>query len=226
MHASARWTLVDAHLTVAVAPSSFLLLCSRHSWLSSSLYTSIPFQCKTCGRRIHSQGDMTIHLDWHFAMHKRAATIAKLQGGARWQNWYWDQEEWVHATDVIFGVQKRNAPGISAAGGGGGGAAATATTAAGSDKSAEAKKYAPQSVPADENQKQCMVSSLFTHCPPPFSSPPLLVAHNVFVLVVLCCAARCATRSSRRSGATRRRVGCIATACGSLPVSSRMCKRR
>lgn len=168
----------------------FPLSSSRHSFLVPSLYEAIPFQCKTCGRRIHNSAEMTAHLDWHFKMHKRAATIAKTGGGVRSQNWYWDEAEWVAAEDVIFGVQKRAATSTAAANKAAGGAAGTA----GGDDAAGAKP-APQSVPADEKHKKCSVSCAFNiQCHPttlfnPLRSP---VTHRrccvaVAVAVICCC---------------------------------------
>jgi len=121
-------------------------LKTRHSWLTTSLTTGIPYACKTCGRRIRTPADMTAHLDWHFKMAKRNALIAK-QSGTRSQNWYWSESEWVAADDVIFGVQERGKI-----------AGATAHTSAASAAQAakeEAAKRAAMSEPADQTQKRC-----------------------------------------------------------------------
>jgi hypothetical protein len=142
-------------------------LCSRHPWIAVSLTTGIPFACKTCGRRIASAAEMSAHLDWHFKMAKRATLIAKQSSGARSQNWYWAESEWVAADDVIFGVQERGK--IASSSGTASGATASAAQAA----KEEAAKRAAMAEPADQKQKRCAVSfgitfissSVFFCCP-------------------------------------------------------------
>ena len=124
----------------------FLFAPSRHPWLANSLYTAIPLVCKSCGRRIHTNAEMGSHLDWHFQMSKRAALIAKTQSGSKWQNWYWPAEEWIMATDVIFGVQNRTPS-----------ATAAAKAKGAASTGAAAKGYTPASLVADDTQPSCAI---------------------------------------------------------------------
>jgi len=91
---------------------------TRHPWLIESLYGALPIQCKTCGRRLHSNDEMSSHLDWHFHHSRRSAIINRnlAAGGTRNQQWFWDMNEWIEAEDVIFGAQKKAAPGSVGAG--------------------------------------------------------------------------------------------------------------
>ena len=96
---------------------------------------------------------MPKHLDWHRRLAERDARLVKdaREGVARFQPWYWSEEEWVKADDVIFGVQNRKN------GATGGSAAQNAADA----KSAEAARRASMSVPTKNQsikQKQCAVS--------------------------------------------------------------------
>lgn len=102
--------------------------------------------CKSCGRRIHNSTEMGSHLDWHVQMSKRAAHIAKSQSGSRWQNWYWDQDEWIMSTDVIFGVQNRATVAAMAA---------KSKSASAAAAAAAAKGYTPASLVSDDGQPSC-----------------------------------------------------------------------
>lgn len=89
---------------------------------------------------------MSQHLDLHFKLNKRQALIQQQSGGVQSQGWYWDESEWIHAPDVIFGVQTRNPAGM---------APKATDEAEGADK--QPFKIVPQSVVADEAQKKCTV---------------------------------------------------------------------
>ena len=160
------WTSVPPHAAVVVSTATSLvvpdatLVCpaptfsdndlnTRRPAVVEALYQSLPFRCKTCGLRLADKAAMTTHLEWHFKMTRRAKIIAKSLH-ARSQGWYWEQSEWMNATDVVFGDETSNHHSS---------ASLSATSCVGSTPSFPRM---PQNVVADDSQPLC------AHCGEPF----------------------------------------------------------
>lgn len=124
-------------------------LRNRNRVAVASLYEHIPFQCKTCGRRMVDQPAMAAHLDWHFKMKRRDNVIAK-SNSTRSQGWHWEESEWIHADDVVFGVQGKHDLNHASNTG------AVGTSSMSKAVAESLTSIAPEIVVADENQKACV----------------------------------------------------------------------
>ena len=76
----------------------------------ASLYSLIPQQCQTCGFRCRSSDEMSLHLDYHFRLSTREVRRQTQRiGKTAHQLWYWEEDEWLQADDVVFGKLGRAA---------------------------------------------------------------------------------------------------------------------
>lgn len=103
--------------------------------LIKSLYDSIPYQCKTTGRRFHSQEKYSKHLDALFLKNRRAASR-----GTNCRQWYPKESGWLMSAGSAVAEEEDAPPVVSAA-----------------PTAAEALRMI-HSVPADDDQKHCAIT--------------------------------------------------------------------
>eukprot|EP00894_Picocystis_sp_ML_P001655 jgi/Pico_ML_1/52172/g380.t2 len=103
--------------------------------LIKSLYDSIPYQCKTTGRRFHSQEKYSKHLDALFLKNRRAASR-----GTNCRQWYPKESGWLTSAGSAVAEEEDAPPVVSAA-----------------PTAAEALRMI-HSVPADDDQKHCAIT--------------------------------------------------------------------
>ena len=83
-------------------------LKARDGFVIASLYELIPQQCHTCGLRCHSSDEMSSHLDYHFKLSSREVKRSTLRlSQSIHQSYYWTEDEWVTADDVVFQSKSR-----------------------------------------------------------------------------------------------------------------------
>ena len=111
----------------------------------ASLYELIPHQCHTCGLRCHSSDEMSAHLDYHFRLSTREVKRSALRlSQSIHQSYYWPEDEWLTADDVIFQTKLRMHE-------------EKAEEDEGDDGEAEKAHAQRRSVQADESQAVCPV---------------------------------------------------------------------